>query len=965
MAYTEPGVIVRTELADAGVVVQSADQDPVIVGEMYEVFEDQVAAARYEATTDAGAQVFVWPGKKTASVVDLAGVRDDTAEPDSQLRESAAYPMIVKLRDPTTLVKVTLDPITDITTVGQTGFTIVEGVDGATAKLSAADATGAESNKVRVSAGGIVAAGVKIGDKIRVSFTEGASSLRGTITSFTDTEITYSTTETPVVDTAELTGSDGDALTTSGSLVSATGGFTADLSVGDRVALWTEALQVNDGNATSAAAVTTATGMGLVSADVGRRVTIHSAVVADGAITPSNGATNGTNTLTATGILSTMKGRVVKISGGTLSLTATYRRVVTAGAGTLTFSGAVIASGTGASVIVFKPFVRTIATVVAAGSFTYSGGDVSNGSQTAIPVFLHTRVLRDVTVINSDTSFAYSGSALTSTTGFLLNVPFDTFSANVGYDVFPDYQVLVSYRALDVSLVAGQRVTQASDVSDLGAVSKFNPLLFAASLALRAMGTDDRNLLLVAVNPWQHMTSPSGLPGDRDTATAYDLALEVLSNDPAAYYFAPLTRVSAIRDAFDTHVTAMSQPTEKRERTVVLSYALPVGEFESTTGGIEPGSGGGNKSILDPGQGFVGDLALEAGAVVVITSPAAYAGSYEVDGATTDDELVLAGDPWTLTPVFTVANGNFDAVSGRVASATTGVWKDVDVGDWIVSGGEYRRVTAKVNNQTLTYTGTAITGTGATVSVLRSSLPPNEPVVYYVTPLTKTEQATVLAGLATSRANFRVVNVWPDLVGLVTGQDNAGNDVVEDLESWYLAAMTVGELAVLPPENSSTGQALAGVSRLVHSNNYFSTTQLNTIANGGWTIYVQPTPGGSAECRQLMSTDRSSIKRTEFSVTKNVDNQAKVIRASLAPSLNDENGRKNITPKFLDALMLPLHAVLKFLADEDQIVPGADGTPPYRVLGLIPDPDNADHILARVRTNQPLPCNVLDITYVI
>lgn len=965
MAYTPPGVTVRTELTDPGVVIQSADQDPVLVGELFEVFEDQAAVAKYDATTGAGAQVIAWPAKKLTSIVDLAGVRKDTAEPDSQLREGAPYPLVAKLQDPSTLTKITLNPLTDIEAVGQAGFTLVEGVAAAVARTTGSNASAAESNKIRRRIGGFVTNGVKIGDKLRVVLAHpagGVTTLRGTVTSVSDLEIGYSTSGSPVVDDPTLVPVDGDAATTPGRIISAAGGFTAGLTVGDRVAIWTEAAEVDDGNGTVASTITSATGLGLTSADVGRKVTLGSVT---GAVTNTDGATNGTNTFTGTGITSAAKGRVVRISGGTASIPATYRRVVTAGAGTLTFSGATIAASTGCNFTVYVPVVRKIATVVAAGEFTYSGADISAGGQTGIPVILHTKVLRDVTVVNNDTDFSYSGTAVTSVTGFLLNLPVDVYKADVQYQVFPDYSVLVSYRALDVTLIAGKRVAKAADLTPLGGTGEYNPLLFAAKWALTAMGTTNRNLLLVAVNPWQHQVTATGFPEDRDDVAAYNKALGVLSNDPAAYSLAPLTKTAAIRDAFSAHALAMSLPANKRERGVYLAYNLPMGKVESTTGGIEPGLDGGNKKILDTGKNFVTTHAITPGLAVVVTKPAAFAGTYEVDGATTDNELVLAGANWTQTEEFAVANGNFDAVSGQVTSATTGVWKDVDVGDWIKSGVNYRRVTAKVNNQTLSYAGVALTGTGQAVSVIRSSLPPNEAVEYYVKPLSLVEQAAQLKAISQARAFYRAVHVWPDKVELVTGTDAQGNDVKKMMDSVYLAAMACARDAVLRPERSSTGMALNGPSGLLHSNEFFEDEHLNTIAEGGWTVFVQPTPGGNIETRHLLSTDRSSIKRQEFSVTKNVDNQAKVIRASLKPSLNDDQGRKNITKPFLDSLMLPFQGVLKFFVSKDQLVVGPNGEAPYTIVSITQDPVQQDQILAVAKTTQPVPANTLDVTYVI
>ena len=968
MSYQEPGTIVRREDANSDVVIQSADQDPVIVGELYEVFDEAVAATSYDATTGAGAQVIAWPGKKAASIVDLGGIRDGTATPDSQLLERATYPLVVKLRDPVSLVESVLDLVVDVSAVGQAGFTIKEASASATAKASGAAATAAEDGKIRLKDGGFIAANVKIGDKVRVVLPNtggGPTTLRGEVSSVTDREVGYSTDGTPIVDDPSVTGVDGDAVAVSGQLSSTTGGFTADVTAGDRIAFWVEEAEVDDGNGTTANTIATADGLDLSDADVGRKVTIGSAVPGDGAVTAANGVANGTNTVTSASILAAHVGRVIKLSGGTGTLADTYRRIVTAGAGTCTVSGAVIPTGTTIDFTIFMPVTRNIATVVSANQFTYDGADLSDVLQVDIPVILHEKVLRDVLQVNSDNVLSYSGTGLESGTGFLVLMPFDVFSAEVTYQIFADFDVLVSYRALDTTLANSTSVTKASEVSALGDGSKYNPLLFAANMALRAMGTTNRKLVLIGVNPWQHQDTPTGLPGDKDVASAYSAAYEVLAEEQGVYSIAPLTRNSSARSSGISHVNAKSAPEEKGERSIHLTYDLPMGVIESSTGGIEPGLDGGNKKILDPGQDFVSEHGLLPGKSVVILSPAAFAGTYVVDGDTDDDQLVLEGANWPVIEEFEVTDGDFDATSGFVSTVTANAWAQVDIGDWLVAGGQYRRVTSKTSSLRLGYAGVPLTGTGATVAIVRSYLSPNEPVVYYADPLTKTQQAEALAAISQGIANFRCVNYWPDTFMAITGQDQSGNDVVEELDSFYLAAAEMARDLVLPPQNSSTGLSIPGPTGLLHSNRYFDRTQLNIIANGGWSIFVQPTKDGSVIMRHLLSTDRSTVKRSEFSVTKNIDNRAKVTRKTMDPNLTTSQGRVNITERLLDSLMLPLQAVHDFFVAQGQLVVGANGEEPYVISRLYQNPEALDQILTEVACSEPVPGNILDITFVI
>jgi hypothetical protein len=959
MAYTQPGVIVRPQIEEAAVQIQSADQEAALIGEAYEVLVEQKAVAAYSPATGAGAQTFAWPGKKLTSIVDLAGVRSDTAEPDALLRERAEFPFIVELQDPTTLVKVELDMETDISAVSQSGFQIAESVAGATAKLTTTEATSSEKGKIRFADGGVIGAGTKIGDVVRVVLDNGGSPVTamGTVTALNDVEITYVTDSPAVADDPVLSAVDGDAVTTTGKINTAAAGLLAAVEAGDRVVLWPEAYEVDDGNAVTAGSVTSAS-LALSAADVGRKVTLGSAKPADGAVSGSNGATTATNQLSGTGITPSMVGRVIKINGGSISLPATYRRIVTAASGQCTYSGTPIANATALNFLVYAPMVRNITSVSGAGQFGYDGASIADALQVTIPVILHTRVARDVTAVEDDDTFSYSGQALVSGTGFLVGVPFAVYPASVSVEVYPNYSVLVTYRALDVTLNRVRRVANTEDIAALGGSGEFSGLLFAAERTIGAMGTDDRTLIIVGTNPWQHQTTPTGFSDDRDDVAAYLAAQRMIGEEISAYFLVPLSFNATVRDNMVSHVNAKSDPEERLERTTQLAYELPMGSVQSTTGRIEPGLDGGNKKILDADQDFISLGGIQPGDSVVVTSPAAYKGTYLAGFDTVDGELELQGTNWAIAPTMTVANGDF-SVAGRVSTATANAWKDAKVGDWIKVGSQYRRVTSRISAQILAYSGAPLTGTGVSVSIVPSTV-----ISYYARPLSTTEQAQRLFDIGKARSNKRVINVWPDRVIMNIGTDAAGAPVKKSMPSYIAAAMLAGQMSVLPIQNSLTKHPLPGIVGLEHSNRYFDTTELNKIAEGGWTILVQPVEGGTVLTRHLKSTATLLTKEIEFSFTKNVDNQAKVLRDTLDPFLNDENGRKNISDELLNSMMLPAQAVFDFFAAKGQLV-SLDGVRPYTLMSIKRHPTLIDRIVLRARGNEPLPANNLEIEFFI
>lgn len=1027
MAYEQPGVKVIQQLAASPANIQDAPQVATIVGPLFEVFDARAHATPYDAVTGAGAQTFSWPGKKTTSIVDLQGIRKSISEPDSQLLAGAEFPLKVQLRDPETSQVFDVNLLTDVYAVTQSGFSIVQGSGAATARASGANATAAQAGRFHRRAGGLVNAGIAVGDRIRLTNAPDTPTFDviGTVSAFGDDDVTfvadgmngtvktatlaaattivmtvtgtvrplpstgkllvgsgtslelvsYSAVVTAgqdhtftvtamvfahaagvpvsvqIVDDADVTGNDG-SLVTPGSLISAGSNFTG--KTGTRLAIWVEQTQVNDGVSTGAKLIDTGS-LAIDSTYVGRKATIwtQQATASDGDLNAVSGQLSSAGAAFVSGDV----GKIIKIG-------TAYRRVTAVISGTvLAYDGAAL-TGTGVTYVLYTPNVRTIVAVDPNGQDFTVDSNVAAG--TALPVVIHRAVHRDVSSVTSATQVVYSGGAISSDTGYLRFVPFDLFDEAVTFEIFPSYELLVTYRALDIVDVNKLLTAYtASGLSALGTVHKANPLLWAAQAALVAMGTDDQPLQLMPVDLWADDTVKTGFPEDRDEASGYLKALDILAADPLPYYLVPLTRNTTVRDAFVTHVNAQSAPTEKQERGCYLTYALPLGAFESTTGTIAPGLNAGNKVISDPGKGFVTTYGLTPGKKVVIKNGPFAGSGYEVAAGSDDDNLVLAGSNWAMTGEFSVSNAD-TTVAGEVTTVTPNAWKDVEPGDYLLLGSVTKLITAVQSGPggvytKLLYAGAAlVSGTGQTVSVLRTSVG----VEYYVDPLTKDQQATALAGISQARGNRRVIHVWPDVIEQVTGTDAQGNDVKEFVPSWFLAAAEAGRDSVMEPERSSTGMALAGFTALDHSNRYFNTTQLNTIANGGWTIFEQKQVDGPIVCRHLLTTDRSTVKTQEFSFTKNVDNMAKVKRASLEPLLNDDKGRINITKQFLTALVVPIQGIYETFVKEEQLV-RTETAEPYKILSIRQDPTALDNILEEAELNVPLPANRVTVTFII
>jgi hypothetical protein len=118
-------------------------------------------------------------------------------------------------------------------------------------------------------------------------------------------------------------------------------------------------------------------------------------------------------------------------------------------------------------------------------------------------------------------------------------------------------------------------------------------------------------------------------------------------------------------------------------------------------------------------------------------------------------------------------------------------------------------------------------------------------------------------------------------------------DVLIPVPGYFMAAAIVGQISGQLPEQGLTNLPIAGPSALKFSTDFFSESNLNTIAEGG--NYIMTNTGGAIASRHQLSTNMNSVEQRELSITKTVDFVAKYIRTALVGFI----GRSLITPGFL------------------------------------------------------------------
>lgn len=298
-----------------------------------------------------------------------------------------------------------------------------------------------------------------------------------------------------------------------------------------------------------------------------------------------------------------------------------------------------------------------------------------------------------------------------------------------------------------------------------------------------------------------------------------------------------------------------------------------------------------------------------------------------------DEATTSASDGFTATTTFKDANANFitdGVVPGHYILVTS---PSGAVGRWKI---------ASVDSETQVTTETGPSGG------------PYNTVTYTVDKdLTLSEQAATLKAYAQSIGSRRFVLVWPDEVEIPVG------NTPRALPGYFLTVAVGALTTILPTQQGFTNRTVSVYSKVVHSTKYFNREQLNIIADGGYMIFVQDELGISAlKIRHQLTTDRSSVKFQEYSITKNVDFISKFIRDShrIFP------GDYNIVDNLFDDLKTLAHRTIGFLRDDTKKPRIGGVIKNGRLVSMIQDPNNIDGVQEKYKMDIPIPLNNLDIT---
>lgn len=302
-------------------------------------------------------------------------------------------------------------------------------------------------------------------------------------------------------------------------------------------------------------------------------------------------------------------------------------------------------------------------------------------------------------------------------------------------------------------------------------------------------------------------------------------------------------------------------------------------------------------------------------------------------------EAVLSSSEVRTSNATTPVTEAFNGLTVNITIAIRSVTPSDDEAEYIT--GTRHQIATIVSETQFTLVADPTAGFGGTL----------EDVVYRVTrDLTRVEEATLLAGYATSFANRRLLSLWPDVLAISV------NSAVVKVPGYLAGAAITGMTAGLPSQQGFTNLSLVGFVGRENSDDRFTDAQLDIIAGGGNFVLTQPVPGAALSVRHQLTTDLSTIYFQEYSVTKNLDLISKFFRALFRPFL----GIYNIDSTLLDMLKTRGQSGIDFLKSQSQPRVGA----PLRggqLSKLEESTSQPDSVEADINCDLPLPLNNVNL----
>lgn len=525
-------------------------------------------------------------------------------------------------------------------------------------------------------------------------------------------------------------------------------------------------------------------------------------------------------------------------------------------------------------------------------------------------------------------------------------------------------EISLKYRALrtEYSSFVKSYADVASLQADFGIdqIVPQNTVVYAAYLALQNSVTATNILELGQ----EYLTIP-------DEVLAHQKALDILKTTKM-YAINLLTQSPVVHTNYSAHVTNMSTPDLKKWRVVVANRAIKtvqlVVDTQTTAAGFSTIFAAATDGVivtpdLDKLSTVIanGFANVKVGDEMVVTGGTnAVAGTFEVIAKISSTQVQLDAPVATgastniaysikrldgLSPDGTELN--FQGATFITSGVTTGMYVKTISGTVGTPLGRFK--VASVLSQTrLTLSPAAApvagtsTFTGVAFQIDRD--------------MTKTEQAAFIKTYSQSLGNRRVVMVWPDVCKVLV------NNVPSRVPGFFLGSSVVALTTGLPTQQGFTNLGVSGFVGVEHSSIYFDDAQMNDIADGGTMIFAQEVLDETqVYIRHQLTTDRSSIKFQEYSVTKNVD----FISYFIVGQSGKYIGQYNIYEGLFDDLRLNAQSIITFLKDNTRVPKFGGVILAGSLSSLKSDPTQIDTVLQVYSMTIPIPLNNLDIRLIV
>jgi hypothetical protein len=268
-------------------------------------------------------------------------------------------------------------------------------------------------------------------------------------------------------------------------------------------------------------------------------------------------------------------------------------------------------------------------------------------------------------------------------------------------------------------------------------------------------------------------------------------------------------------------------------------------------------------------------------------------------------------------PLYKYAVGSIatPAAGGKLVAGTLDIFRDDDA-DFITAGVQVDDTI--VNSATGLAVGVVKTVSSAsTLEMDAAAAAAADPVSYYIRRSIASlpdSQVTALTDTIKSSSDKRLTMTYP-------AQCSVGDHGVQ--AGYYLSCALGGLMANTEPHRPTNQVGIAGISGLVASNFKFSDTQIDSISDGGYYVYVQDTPAGAPYCVHQLTTGTIQWpgvqEYAELSVVRNFDFVSAFFKKRMDPFV----GVWNVVPQAIGSIRTTLVAGISNLKNRsaDRIGP--------------------------------------------